>query len=154
MKKTSFIILALAIGVCLWGCSKKEPSEESAQEPMSMESMSTVNVTTPAQAPEVKVTEVKAPAAVVEAPKAEVTATAKGIPTPIEIQTALKNAGLYTGEIDGKIGPKTKRAIEAFQKENGLKADGKVGSKTWEALSKNLNVPDATPSAAKKNKKR
>lgn len=51
-----------------------------------------------------------------------------------EIQTALKNAGLYSGSIDGKIGPGTKRAIETFQKNNGLKADGKVGPKTWKAL--------------------
>jgi len=57
-------------------------------------------------------------------------------PTGIEIQTALKNAGFYTGNIDGKIGPKSKKAIEDFQKANSLKVDGKVGPKTWEAMSK------------------
>lgn len=51
-----------------------------------------------------------------------------------KIQTALKNAGYYTGNIDGKIGPASKRAIEAFQTSKGLKADGKVGPKTWAAL--------------------
>jgi murein L,D-transpeptidase YcbB/YkuD len=51
-----------------------------------------------------------------------------------QIQTALKNAGLYQGNIDGKIGPMTKRAIETFQSNNGLKVDGKVGPKTWAAL--------------------
>jgi peptidoglycan hydrolase-like protein with peptidoglycan-binding domain len=56
--------------------------------------------------------------------------------TPDEkgIQTALKSLGLYKGEIDGKIGPKTKAAIREFQQKNGLTADGKVGPKTWAAL--------------------
>ena len=60
-------------------------------------------------------------------------------PTPKLIQQALKNAGLYDGKVDGNIGPRTKKAIEAFQSQNGLKADGKVGRKTWKALSVYLN---------------
>ena len=56
-----------------------------------------------------------------------------------KIQTALKNAGLYNGSIDGKIGPASRRAIESFQTSNGLKADGKVGPKTWSALEPYLN---------------
>ena len=51
-----------------------------------------------------------------------------------QIQTALKNAGLYQGAIDGKLGPGSKRAIQQFQKANKLTADGKVGPKTWVAL--------------------
>lgn len=51
-----------------------------------------------------------------------------------KVQTALRNAGLYTGAIDGKIGPASRKAIEAFQGQNGLTADGKAGSKTWAAL--------------------
>lgn len=56
------------------------------------------------------------------------------LPSPQEIQQALKNANLYQGEIDGNIGPKTKRAIKEFQTQNNLNVDGKVGSKTWEKL--------------------
>ena len=69
--------------------------------------------------------------------------------TPKGIQQALKNAGLYDGKVDGNIGPKTKKAIEAFQSQNGLKADGKVGRKTWKALSAYLNKSTevANPSA-------
>ncbi len=51
-----------------------------------------------------------------------------------EIQLALKNAGFYNGPINGKIGKKAKKAIREFQKANGLKADGKVGSKTKDLL--------------------
>jgi peptidoglycan hydrolase-like protein with peptidoglycan-binding domain len=72
-----------------------------------------------------------------------------GKPTPKQIQQALKNAGLYDGKVDGNVGPKTKKAIEAFQTQNGLKADGKVGRKTWKALSVYLNKTTevANPSA-------
>jgi len=55
-----------------------------------------------------------------------------------DIQKALKNAGLYSGAVDGKIGPKTKKAIEEFQKAKGLKVDGKVGPMTWAELEKYL----------------
>ena len=60
-------------------------------------------------------------------------------PTSKQIQQALKNAGFYNGKVDGDIGPKTKKAVQAFQSQNGLKADGKVGAKTWKALSAHLN---------------
>ena len=56
-----------------------------------------------------------------------------------QIQTALKSAGVYQGNIDGKIGPASRKAIQTFQKNNGLKADGKVGPKTWAALESHLN---------------
>ena len=57
-----------------------------------------------------------------------------------DIQTALKAANFYTGNIDGKIGPKTKKAIVEFQKAKGLKADGKVGPRTWAELEKYLTT--------------
>ena len=55
-----------------------------------------------------------------------------------QIQTALKKAGFYKGEIDGKIGPRTKAAIRAFQKAKKLNPDGVVGAKTWEELKRYL----------------
>jgi peptidoglycan hydrolase-like protein with peptidoglycan-binding domain len=144
MKKTSLIILALAISTCLWGCGKNQTSsEELAQEPLSMETISTMNATETGAAPGIKPEAVTAaPAAVTQAePKLEPLPPAGPYePTKIEIQTALKNAGYYTGSIDGKIGTKTKVAIEEFQKANSLNADGKVGPKTWAVLSSYLNA--------------
>ena len=72
-----------------------------------------------------------------------------GRPSGKQIQQALKHAGFYSGKIDGDVGPRTKKAIEAFQSANGLKADGKVGPRTWKALAAHLNkVPEVTnPSA-------
>jgi len=60
-------------------------------------------------------------------------------PTPKRIQRALRNAGFYRGPIDGKIGPKSREAIKAFQRANGLTPDGIVGRRTWPKLSKYLN---------------
>lgn len=57
-----------------------------------------------------------------------------------EIQAALKAAKFYAGDIDGKIGPRTKKAIVEFQKAKGLKPDGKVGPKTWAALERYLTA--------------
>ncbi|MDD4956383.1 MAG: peptidoglycan-binding protein [Candidatus Omnitrophica bacterium] len=51
-----------------------------------------------------------------------------------DVQTILKNAGYYDGAIDGKLGPKSIEAIKAFQKNKGLKVDGKVGAETKKAL--------------------
>lgn len=63
------------------------------------------------------------------------------------IQKALQNAGMYQGKVDGKIGPRTKKAIEDFQKQNGLYADGKVGPKTWSKLKSFLNPTLASSSS-------
>lgn len=50
------------------------------------------------------------------------------------IQMALKNANFYSGEIDGKIGPRTKEAVKKFQTSKNLTADGIIGAKTWTEL--------------------
>ena len=59
---------------------------------------------------------------------------AAGKPSTRQIQKALKNAGFYQGNIDGKMGPLTRQAVEEFQRINGLTADGVVGRKTWTKL--------------------
>lgn len=58
--------------------------------------------------------------------------------TKRDVQQALKNAGYYTGNIDGKFGPKTKAAIKEFQSNMGLKVDGVAGRNTKEKLLKYL----------------
>ncbi len=51
-----------------------------------------------------------------------------------EVQRRLKNKGFYKGAIDGVFGEGTRSAVIAFQKKNGLKADGVVGKATYKAL--------------------
>ena len=52
----------------------------------------------------------------------------------IEIQQKLSELGYYYGNIDGKFGNDTKKAVIQFQKDNNLSSDGVVGIKTLEAL--------------------
>ncbi|HTZ11516.1 MAG TPA: peptidoglycan-binding domain-containing protein, partial [Candidatus Margulisiibacteriota bacterium] len=135
MKKSLLVIVILFFGIYMFGCAKKESGMEESQVPMSIETISTINAASPAVTPETSV----------PAPKGQAVQASAGAPAQLEplppagpykptgkdIQSALKNAGFYAGEVDGKIGPKTKAAIEAFQKANNLKPDGKVGPKTW-----------------------
>ncbi len=51
-----------------------------------------------------------------------------------EVQRRLKTWGYYKGSVDGVFGAGTKSAVIAFQKKNGLKADGIVGASTYKAL--------------------
>lgn len=51
-----------------------------------------------------------------------------------QIQQKLKNWGYYEGRVDGEYGWMTEEAIKWFQSKNGLKADGKVGKLTLQAL--------------------
>ena len=61
----------------------------------------------------------------------------------IKIQTKLKRWGYYDGAIDGIYGTATKKAVELFQKKNGLKADGIAGKNTLEAMG--IFVESETP---------
>lgn len=54
-----------------------------------------------------------------------------------EVQRRLKQWGYYSGAVDGIFGSGTKKAVIAFQKKNGLTADGIVGKATYAALGMN-----------------
>src|SRR3989338_7900945 len=41
-------------------------------------------------------------------------------PSKTQIQQALKNAGLYQGPVDGKLGPASREAIREFQRTHSL----------------------------------
>lgn len=51
-----------------------------------------------------------------------------------QIQTRLKNWGYYSGSVDGVYGSATESAVKAFQRKNGLTADGKAGPQTLKAM--------------------
>ena len=55
-----------------------------------------------------------------------------------EIQRALQKAGYYQGAIDGKLGQMSRKAIEEFQRDHGLKVDGVAGQQTQKELIKYL----------------
>ncbi len=143
MKKYLVVVLAVLAGFYIFGCAKKEVQDSGQQAVMTMEGLTSVDTTVPVTT-EIKVSEPKAAADQPVSLKPLPLAEPPYKPTAEEIQTSLKNAGYYAGEIDGKIGPMTKKAIKDFQQANNLEADAKVGPKTWEVLSKHLN-PAPTP---------
>lgn len=63
-----------------------------------------------------------------------------------QIQTKLKNLGLYTGEVDGIFGLQTKNAVKSFQQSKGLAVDGIAGKMTLAALG-----ISASPTGAQSN---
>lgn len=55
-------------------------------------------------------------------------------PVVLDAQERLAVLGYYTGDLDGDFGPKTERAVKAFQRDHGLTPDGIAGQLTWTAL--------------------
>lgn len=55
-----------------------------------------------------------------------------------DVQRALKNAGYYSGPIDGKIGSGSQKGIIQFQGDHDLTTDGIIGRLTWAELKKYL----------------
>jgi peptidoglycan hydrolase-like protein with peptidoglycan-binding domain len=51
-----------------------------------------------------------------------------------QAQEALQDQGLYKGQVDGKMGPQTKRAIAQFQKQKGLKQTAQLDQPTLNDL--------------------
>ena len=54
----------------------------------------------------------------------------------VKLQEKLSNLGFLKSGVDGDFGPVTTEAVKAFQKRNGLEADGVVGGATWNLLQK------------------
>jgi membrane-bound lytic murein transglycosylase B len=52
----------------------------------------------------------------------------------VELQRYLANAGYYDGAIDGKIGPRSREAIRAYQMGAGMVADGFAGLQLLQTL--------------------
>ncbi len=122
------LIMVLVLVTGLTGCLKKTVDENASMEPAVTEEVSVDVAQEPqsAQGKSVSVEPAVSQAATVEKPSIQ------------DIQQALKNADLYEGKIDGILGPNTREAVEAFQSQNSLKVDGKVGPKTWQKLKEYL----------------
>ena len=136
MTRTPWWMASLCVGLAIAGCNS---AKSASSQPASSQPMTAAAISTEPMAPQQVVSQAAtaAPAAAATnaaTAAASVPATAGEIGGPMDIQTALTNAGFYAGPIDGKIGPATRQAIESFQHANGLTADGRVGTKTWTAL--------------------
>lgn len=69
-------------------------------------------------------------------------------PHVVRLQQMLTAAGFSTQGVDGIFGRNTYNAVVAFQKSHGLKSDGIVGPKTWEALMAAPQVASPPPAPA------
>lgn len=69
-------------------------------------------------------------------------------PAVEQIQSGLKAAGYFGGQIDGKFTTMTRQAVMDFQKAAGLKADGIVEAKTFKAIT-GKGIPTKSTAVAK-----
>ena len=51
-----------------------------------------------------------------------------------QLQERLQALGYLNGSVDGQFGPATKEAVQLFQRQHGLTADGIAGKKTLAAI--------------------
>ncbi len=155
------LVLFLGLSLVVTGCSKKQDqasldtgfdsltsTDELSQLPQGTSQATAVDALPVETAPVTQSVPVPSSVSSVTSDTSSTSGDVSGLTRDQQIQTALKNAGLYNGAIDGKIGPASKRAVEAFQQANGLKVDGKVGPKTWAALEVYLSGKPAESSAS------
>jgi peptidoglycan hydrolase-like protein with peptidoglycan-binding domain len=130
MRKSLFLFVPLAL--FLTGCATTDMQRIEKLEARVNTLEEKISTTTQEEAPQASETIVSTETTTV-APQETV---APESPTRKDIQAALKTANFYQGDVDGKFGPRTKKAVEDFQAANDLKPDGKVGPNTWEKLKK------------------
>lgn len=130
------LIAFTVVPLVFFGCKGRVEKSAETQEALEpAQDIATAPVTEPAQDVAQETIPPTAAPQGIEAPRA---ASPTKTDRTRDFQKALKNAGFYAGAVDGVIGPKTRRAIEDFQKAKGLKVDGKIGPKTWAELEKYL----------------
>jgi Putative peptidoglycan binding domain len=54
----------------------------------------------------------------------------------VQVQTRLARAGYYHGAIDGVMGPRTRYAIQAYERDHGLRVDGVISG----SLMRNMDL--------------
>ena len=59
-----------------------------------------------------------------------------------KLQERLQQLGYYMDAVDGQFGPGTRDAVIAFQKKNGLDADGLAGEETQKVLFSEEAIPN------------
>src|SRR5690606_21186177 len=62
----------------------------------------------------------------------------------VELQNKLNALGYNAGKADGIFGSKTRSAVMAFQRANGLTVDGIVGPATWAKLNSSSTTEKST----------
>lgn len=142
----NLILSGIAVtALCLSGCSKREPEVSTAfeMEEMAEDMNSTLSNEVALDALEAVLDNTVAAGQATGMPAETIAVYDPSQPfvkpTDEEVQQSLKNAGIYTGKVDGVAGPRTKKAIRDFQSQNSLNSDGRVGPQTWAKLAPYLH---------------
>ena len=107
----------------------------------------TTSTTTAATVPAVHTPSTPAPAAL-QPPTSTLKPGARGAQVRA-LQRSLIQLGYQVGKVDGRYGPKTATALQAFQASAGLKTDGVFGPKTLAALKRALRRHSAAASGSR-----
>ena len=129
LRRPACLALAVALAVALAGCSIDGSSP--AATPVAAEATTTPKTVSEPSREKLELVPVT--------PAAPPSPTAKPKPAApsydvAAVQRTLTEHKYYVGAIDGKAGPSLRSAVMAFQKVNGLSADGGVGAATLAAL--------------------
>jgi len=99
----------------------------------------TVSITAPSAVPAIEIAAkpdgLKPPKAAPEKP-----AKRKSGNAVIRVQKALSEMGLYLGPINGHLNEETEAAIRIYQKNAGIRVDGKVSRQLWDLLNNAVQV--------------
>jgi peptidoglycan hydrolase-like protein with peptidoglycan-binding domain len=63
-----------------------------------------------------------------------------------DVQQKLQADNLYSGKIDGKLGPQTRRAIAEYQKQNSLRVTANLDRQTRDSLLGTMGTATPAPS--------
>lgn len=67
--------------------------------------------------------------------------------TIINAQHVLKGQGYYRGDVDGRLGPESRKALERFQQNHGLTVDGRLTRATAEKLGIVVSSESTSPNS-------
>lgn len=135
MKKTVFLILVVVCSVNFMGCATLVSSSSFNSLQQRVQNLENKVIALEESDQDTAVMKTKDGAST--ASSADLQAKAS-VMTKKDIQQALKNAGYYAGDVDGKVGSKTTSAIKEFQSDNNLKVDGVAGANTKRKLAEYL----------------
>src|SRR5689334_10461079 len=144
----AILVTVSAAALALSGCSmfRSEGSSQKSQAPSSSQPSYSQSSQSSQKAPSTAQSSTTSRSAAAQSGTSSSTmdydSTASGTSTRMRMsgdelrqaQQKLKDDGDYTGQVDGKMGPKTAQALKKFQKSNGLRQTGRLDQQTASKL--------------------
>ena len=156
----SILVTVSAAALALSGCSmfRSEGSSQRSQAPASSQPSHSQSSQSSQAAPSTAQSSTSSRGAAAQSGTSSSTMdydnTASGTSTRMsadevrQAQQKLKDDGDYTGQVDGKMGPKTAQAIKKFQQSNGLPQTGRLDQQTAGKLGISMSGSSQPPSSS------